>query len=209
MQISRRHIVITASAVLALQAAPAWAQVPPATIQAAARFIDALGQKAIAVLRQNQGSLEQREAALRAILANDFDLTFIGRFVLGRHWRRASTEQRAEYQAVFAEWLLQTYARRLGGYSNETFQVTGARAAGKKDVLVQTKISRPSGPPIVADWRVRHRGGQFLIIDIMVEGISMAVTQRSDFGAVINRRGIAGLLQILRARTEKYAVSSS
>lgn len=193
---------------MAVHGAPAWAEVPPATVQAAAGFIDQLAQKAIAVLRQSQGSLEQREGALRAILSNDFDLPFIGRFVMGRHWRRASAEQQAEYQAVFAEWLLKTYARRLGGYSNESFQVTGARAAGKKDVLVQTRINRPSGPPIVADWRVRVRNGQFRIIDIMVEGISMAVTQRSDFGAVIKRNGIPGLLQILRARTEKYAVSS-
>jgi phospholipid transport system substrate-binding protein len=209
MQLSRRHLLLAASAAaLAVPGAPARAQVTPDAVQAAARFIDALGRKAIAVLQQNQGSLEQREAALRAILSRNFDLPFIGRFVLGRHWRRASAEQRAEYQAVFAEWLLQTYARRLGGYSNQTFKVGGARAAGKKDVMVKTRIGRPSGPPIVADWRVRASGGQFRIIDIMVEGISMAVTQRSDFSAVVKQRGIAGLLQILRARTEKYAVAS-
>lgn len=208
MQFSRRHFVIAGSTAAALHGAPAWAEVSPDTVQAAARFVDELAGKAMAVLRRNQGSLEQREAALRAILAKDFDLPFIGRFVMGRHWRRANAEQRAEYQAVFSQWLLQTYARRLGGYSNETFHVTGARPAGKKDTMVQTRINRPSGPPIIADWRVRARNGQFRIIDIMVEGISMAVTQRSDFGAVINRRGIAGLLQVLRARTEKYAVSS-
>lgn len=208
MQISRRHLLSASAAAAVFNSAPAWAQAAPDTVQAAARFIDALGRQAIAVLRQNQGTLEQREAALRAILSRNFDLPFIGRFVMGRHWRRASAEQRAEYQAVFADWLLQTYARRLGGYSNEAFEVGGARAAGKKDVLVKTRISRPSGPPIIADWRVRATDGQFRIIDIMVEGVSMAITQRSDFSAVIRRRGIAGLLQILRARTEKYAVSS-
>jgi phospholipid transport system substrate-binding protein len=208
MNLNRRFLLATAVAGTSLLALPVLAQVPPATVQAAAQFIDRLGQKAVSVLQENQGSLEQREAALRNILARDFDLAFIGRFVMGRYWRGASADQRSEYQAVFGEWLLKTYARRLGGYSKETFQVTGARAAGKKDVLVQTRIGRPGAPPIIADWRVRARNGQFRIIDIMVEGVSMAITQRSDFGAVIKQRGVEGLIQILRARTEKYSVSS-
>jgi phospholipid transport system substrate-binding protein len=208
MSINRRIVIVSALASTLVPASPVGAQVAPATVQAAAGFIDELGRKAIGILQQNQGSLEQREAALRRILAQDFDLQFIGRFVMGRYWRSASAEQRAEYQSVFGEWLLKTYARRLGGYSNETFDVTGARAAGKKDVMVQTRISRPGAAPIIADWRVRTTNNRFRIIDIMVEGVSMAVTQRSDFSAVIKQRGVQGLIQILRARTDKYSVSS-
>ena len=185
---------------------------PPAKaapdVDGAKAFIEGLASRAIEILQRENGNLEQREAELRKILSQDFDLPFIGRFVLGRHWRKATPDQRADYQALFAEWILKTYARRLGGYSGETFQTTGARAAGDTDILVQTKINRPSGPPIVADWRVRTNPHGFRIIDIMVEGVSMAVTQRSEFNAVVGRDGVDGLLSILRARTQKFEMTS-
>ena len=102
---------------------------------------------------------------------------------------------------------MQTYAARLGGYSGETLTVIGARAANDKDFIVSTHLVRPSGPAIAADWRVRVIDGQYRIIDIMVEGISMAITQRSEFASVVKRDGIDGLLTILRARTTKITAT--
>ena len=74
--------------------------------------------------------------------------------------------------------------------------------------MVKTNIVQPGGPPIKANWRVRPLNGEYKIIDIMVEGVSMAVTQRSEFNAVVRRQGMRGLLQTLRARTEKFGVAS-
>lgn len=177
-------------------------------LDAAARFIEDLADRAIGVLQRTDGTLEEREAEFRAIMAESFDLEFIGRFVLGRHWRKATPEQREEYQALFADWVLKSYSRRLGGYSGETFEVTGTRDVGERDILVHTRINRPSGPPIKADWRIRDHDGRFRIIDVMVEGVSMAVTQRSEFNAVTTKQGIDGLLNILRARTQKIEMAS-
>lgn len=208
-----RRIVVAPLALVAFLTVMAWqqpvrAEMPQATIDDAAHFITGLAQRAIEVLQRTNDSLEQREKEFRAILAEDFDLEFIGRFVLGRHWRKATPEQQADYQALFAEWLLKTYSRRLGGYAGETFETIDARAVGDEDVLVRTRINRPSGPPILADWRVRKQDDHFRIIDIMVEGISMAVTQRSEFNAVVSKDGIDGLLGILRARTQKLEMTS-
>ena len=113
-----------------------------------------------------------------------------------------------DYQALFTEFILQSYLRRMGGFSGETFTVAGARAAGKKDVLVRTQIDRAGGLLIKAEWRVRPKDGRYRIIDIMVDGVSMAVTQRSEFNAVVRQHGMQGLLQILRARTENFGVAS-
>jgi phospholipid transport system substrate-binding protein len=105
---------------------------------------------------------------------------------------------------LFGEFIVKTYSQRLGGYAGETFTVTSARKVGKKgDVIVKTRIGRPSGPPLDAGWRVREIDGAHKIIDVQVEGVSMAVTQRQDFAAVTRRQGVEGLLQILRARTER------
>ncbi len=175
----------------------------------AALFINQLGNQAINTLRDTDLTLDQREARFRSLLSQSFDLRFIGRFVLGRYWRGATPDQQNDYIALYGEFLLQTYSARLGGYSGETLTVIGARMANDKDFVVSTSLARPSGPAIAADWRVRVIDGQYRIIDIMIEGISMAVTQRSEFASVMKRDGIDGLLAILRARTTKITATSA
>lgn len=197
---------------LALQAIAAGGAGPAAAATApdqAAKFLKTLGEQAIVILRDADQPLAHREAKLRDLLRRGFDLQFIGRFTLGRYWRRVTEAQRNEYQSLFANYVLQSYSSRLGGYAGESFTVTTSRGAGKKDALVHTRIGRPSGPPLECDWRVRQRGGQLRIIDVMVEGVSMAVTQRSEFSSVIKSRGFDGLLSALRARTNKLSAVAS
>ncbi|MBM3490511.1 MAG: ABC transporter substrate-binding protein [Alphaproteobacteria bacterium] len=177
---------------------------------AAARFVEGLAARAIAVLRSGGNSLEQRELVFRELLREGFDLEFIGRFALGAHWRSASAEQQRDYQELFADYVLKTYSRRFGRYAGESLAVVSTRAAGQHDVIVYTKIDRPGGAPAIqADWRVRDIGSQFRIVDIMVEGVSMAQTQRQEFAAVVQQQGLAGLLQALRARTQRLAATDS
>ncbi len=205
--ISRREVGLGC---LALVGALAWRRVALAATspEGAAQFVQWLAGQAIAMLRAPGGSLEKREAAFRNLLRQGFDLGLIGRFALGRHWRTATPEQRNDFQGLFEEYILKIYSRRLGGYAGETFKVITARPAGSKDAMVRTLIARPSGPPIKADWRVRASGDQYKIIDVMVEGVSMAVTQRSEFGAVIKNGGFEGLLAALRARVQKFPAAA-
>ena len=83
------------------------------------------------------------------------------------------------------------------------------RPAGAKDVVVSTRIERPSGPPITAEWRVRVTDGRLRIIDVSIEGVSMVVTQRSEFASVIQRNGVEGLIEVLRARTTKMSITAA
>ena len=190
---------------------PVWGRIARATpTDAAIRHVEWLGQRAIATLSRPQMTLEEREAAFRSLLRQGFDLDFIGRFALGIYWRRATPEQRADYLDLFGEFVVKTYAKRFGGYSGETMQVVRATVAGKRrDVVVETRISRPSGPPLEASWRVRVIDNQNKIIDVAVQGVSMAVTQRQEFASVTRRLGLEGLLQILRARTERLPATAT
>ena len=177
-------------------------------LEPASRLIESLAARAIGVLRRDDLGLEQREAQFRAILGEGFDLAFIGRFVLGKHWQAADDDQREEYQALFAEFVLRTYAARFGGYKGETFTVTGARRSGDKDVIVACAISRSGAAPIATEWRVRDVQGGPRIIDVAVEGISMALNQRQEFDSVVAQHGLDGLIAMLRARVSKAVVAS-
>lgn len=194
---------VLAAAGLLLHALPAPVRAAELTPQSARAFIESLSERALQTLQGSDRSLEEREAAVRDLLSEGFALEFIGKFSLGKYWRTASAEERADYLQLFREFFLRTYASRLGGYQGEQFQVDGASPAGDTDVVVQTHIVPASGQPVRAGWRVRMVDGQRKIIDITVEGVSMALNQRQEFTSVVARDGIAGLLEMLRARTQR------
>jgi phospholipid transport system substrate-binding protein len=198
---TRRHVLAASALFAVTPLMTALAQTAPK--DGASMFISSLGERAITTLRANNITLEQREVSFRALLSHSFDIEFIGRFVLGRHYTNMTPDQRSEYQRLFTEFLLKTYARRLGGYSGESFAVLNSRVTGEKEFMVKTRIERPSGPPIECDWRLRSVDDKFRIIDVVVEGVSMAVTQRQEFTSVIGSSGLEGLLSALRARTER------
>lgn len=202
--LSRRVALLAAG----LVAAPslAWAQ---SATDGAAQFVQMLAQQAISTLSRQGMTLEQREGIFRDLLRQGFDLEFIGRFVAGRYFREMSPNQQADYLQLFGDFVLKTYAGRLGGYAGEQFSVVSARPAGQQDVLVQSRIDRQAGgPPILAEWRVRVIGSGYRIIDVMVEGVSMAVTQRSEFDSVLSRGGPESLLAALQARTTKLPATA-
>lgn len=171
-------------------------------------FIQKLADQAINVLSTQNGSLKDREDKFRSLLRDDFAMDKIGRFVAGGFWRKMNEDQRQTYQKLFSEWVLKTYSARLGGYSGEQFKVIKKSAAGKRDVIVHTRIQQNAGNAFNANWRVRKLGERYKIIDIYVEGVSMAVTQRSEFDAILRKHGIEGLIGQLRDRLAKLSTAS-
>lgn len=165
-------------------------------------LISSLGNRALEVL--GKGTTEaQRAARFRELLREDFDVPGIARFVLGRYWNTATEEQRAEFVKLFEGYVAQAYATRLAEYAGETFKVTGSRP-DPDGAVVSSQILRPAGQaPIKVDWRLSGRGGVYKISDVSVDGISMAVTQRSEFASVIQHNGgqVEGLIAMLRQRS--------
>ena len=159
-------------------------------------FVRALGGEAISVLGDSRISEETRTIEFRRLLGEGFDLQTIGRFALGRYWRRASVQERREYATLFEEFVVIAYASRLGQYAGETLHVDGARTHGDHDTIVSSEIRSSSGRAVRVDWRVRDRDGDYKVIDVVVEGLSMAITQRDEFSSVIQREGgeVSGLI---------------
>ena len=175
----------------------------------AARFIHQLGNQTLQTLQATDLTRAQRESRFRGLLAEGFDVAFIGRFALGKYWRMATPEQQGAYLALFGEYLLQSYTARLEGYAGQSMTVLGTRQVNDRDVVVRMAIARPGGPAIIADWRVRATANGYRIIDVAVEGISLAITTRSEFAAVVQRHGIDGLLAALREHTATAQTTAS
>jgi phospholipid transport system substrate-binding protein len=180
-----------------LAARPAAAAADPAAV------ITSLGNQALEVLGKNVAPTA-RVARFRQLFSQDFDVPGIARFVLGRYWRVATPQQQQEFVRLFANYIVLAYSNRLAEYSGESLKVTGSRPVPDGS-LVSSQIVRPNGaPPAEVDWRLTRADGAYKISDVIVEGVSMAVTQRSEFASVIQRHGgqVEGLITALRQKTE-------
>jgi phospholipid transport system substrate-binding protein len=164
-------------------------------------FVDRLGQQALSVLADKSLQREEALVKFKTILNSNFDVNTIGRFVLGRYWKVATPAEQTEYTKLFNAMVEKIYTDRFSLYSGETFVVGAARADAEKDTIVSSQIVRPQGPPVNVDWRVRESApNTFKIVDVIVEGVSMSVTQRAEFASVIQRGGgtVESLLQVMR-----------
>ena len=179
-------------------------------------FVQALGDGAIAVIKEPGSSPGRRKRQFRELLSENFDLDTIGRFVLGRHWRAATPAQRRQYVTLFRTFVLESYALRLesfrktifarfGDDAGEIFEALRVRIlrvhrVNERDSLVTTEIGLPGRAPLHVAYRVRADNGALKVVDVIEEGLSLLVTRRSEFAAVVKRHGVAGLLDRLRAQ---------
>lgn len=177
---------------------------PALAVPAEQAFVQGLGEKALSILADKSVTEAETKATFKKMMNENFDLTAIGRFVLGRYWHSATPAQQQEYTTLFHRMVEKIYTDRFSLYSGETFNVTGSRAdPNGGDTMVLSQVVRPQGPPVNVEWRVRKVDGKPKILDVVVEGVSMSVTQRAEFASVIQRGGgqLDALLQMMRDRT--------
>lgn len=161
-----------------------------------------LADRAIAVLVDPALDRAGRRDRFRSLLNEGFDLDAIGRFVLGRYWPRATEEEQAQFRGLFEDFLITSYVNKLEAYSGETLEVTSTRQTEEDKAQVGSHLALPSGEPIRVDWHLREGDGGWQIVDVVIEGVSLAVTIRSEFNSVMSARGgVAGLIERLRQVT--------
>jgi phospholipid transport system substrate-binding protein len=126
----------------------------------------------------------------------------IDRFVLGRYWKIATDSQKADFHKLFENLLVQSYAKTFAQYAGEKFQVSNARGNDDGSLLVNSQINRPNGDIIRLDWRIEDQSGTMQIADLLVEGVSLRTTHRSDIASAVQSNGgtVAGLLDALRQK---------
>ena len=169
----------------------------------AERFIEQLANKAFTSLGQKGISDKERSERFTSFLEEAFDLKRIGRFTLGRYVRIATTKEKEEFLTLFKKFVVQAYVNRFKDLSGKTFRVLDARELSATNSLVLSELRVKGKPTIKVNWRVITTDATHKIVDVMIEGISMSVTLRDEFVAVIrkNRGKVGGLIEALRKKT--------
>ncbi len=152
-----------------------------------------------------QANPDQIYRLVEQIVLPRFDFERMSRLAVGRHWRRASDDQRRAFVEAFRQLLVRTYATALLNYSDEQIVYKPFRAEpGARNVVVNTLVSEPGGTPVPIDYRL-HRGedGQWRVYDVIVDGVSLVSNYRASFNNEIRRHGMDGLIRRLRAMSEE------
>jgi phospholipid transport system substrate-binding protein len=169
------------------------------------QFVQKMGDKALVQLTDKTLSRAARSARAHQILRDNFDIPTIARFALGPYWREATEAEKTEYMSLFESMIVETYATRFEDYSGQSFKVDGARNDDERNSMVSSKIIQKGGPPVSVEWHIRKKDGHMKVVDVIVEKISMSVTQRDDFVSVIQGSGgkVSALIESMRTRQGK------
>ena len=173
----------------------------------AEKFVADIGNKIIQILVDHNHSLDQRKENFRQVLKDNFNIKAIGRFVLGKYWRQMNNDQQNRYLALFEDTIVESYSEQFDHYDNEKLQIVSAQATNKGSILVKSEILRPQGgESLKVDWQIFKTKSGLRIHDIIVNGVSMSITQRTEYASIIQREGgIDGLLNFMQSKPQNTA----
>lgn len=171
----------------------------------AMNFIQSTGNALVEALNSTTLNAAQRRERVANILRQAVDIEGTGRFILGRWWRVASPAEQQEYLRLFEETLIRNLAARLGEYQGIRFSLGRSQQRTEEDVLVTTVVERPGTAAFNLDWRVADVNGQPRVVDLVAEGTSLRLTQRSEYSAVVQRGGnqVGVLLTAMRGQLQQ------
>jgi phospholipid transport system substrate-binding protein len=132
------------------------------------------------------------------------------RLAVGRGWAQATPEQKKKLVSEFRNMLVRTYSNAITAYQGQTMKVMPVRMKpGDTEVTVHNQFLRAGGKPVLLDYSMRKTDDGWKIYDIVVEGVSLVLTYRSEFDAVVKQEGIDGLIKRLSQKNTPAAVGAS
>lgn len=181
--LTRRGLLAVSAAALATPAAALGAAEAEA-------YVTRLVAEVMALVTSGQPASAQA-AAFRRLFAREAAVPQVAQFVVGLNWRKMSDAQKSAFQGAFLDYVARTYVALLGRYDGQTVKVTGSRDMGRRGVLVSSVANGLELRNASVEWLISDRGGAVKLIDVIVEGVSLLQTQRSEFSAMIDKIGRA------------------
>jgi phospholipid transport system substrate-binding protein len=166
--------------------------------------VDGLANQVVPILQDKSLTSDQKRERIENIAYQAMDFDTLCKLVLARNWSKFSPAQQQEFEVQFKQHLSMSYGRNVDNYRNEKVQILGERPEERGDVTVLTKILRGGhSDDVVVDYRLRQRDGQWKIIDVIVEGISLVSNFRSQFQDIVANGGPDHLITLLKEKNAK------
>jgi phospholipid transport system substrate-binding protein len=179
------------------------------------QLVQKITEEVLAAIKSDkQLAAGDRQKALK--LAEEKVLPYIDfeeatRLAVGRAWAQATPEQKKKLVSEFRNMLVRTYSNAIEAYQGQTLKVLPSRSSkdSKDDSTVRTQFIRAGGQPLPIDFQMRKTDKGWKVYDISVEGVSLVLTYRSEFDAVVKQEGLDGLIKRLAQKNTPAAVGGT
>lgn len=181
--------------------APAYAQKP--TTEQVRSFAQELSGKVIDVLKTSGNDVKAKKTAFADIFKTYGDVPQIAQFVAGKAWRNADDTAKQNYVNTYRDYMAFTYAQRINGYDNQTVNIGRIVDLGNNGFIVHTSVNSNDGQkPLAVTWQLNDKEGSLKVTDLRIENISMALTQKAEFEAILmkNNHNLSALSDTLKGR---------
>lgn len=167
-------------------------------------FVSQLANEMISDVLATEKPMTEKLDLFRSKFQNALDLKYIGQFVTGVYWRKASETDKKAFLDAFMEFTTKSWADKFNMYTGQTIVFKGTRNAQKGQLFVDSVVQNE--PPAEVIWRIREKDGTYKIVDIIVEGVSMAMSYRNEYSAYLQANGgsLKKLTQTLKEKSESF-----
>lgn len=189
--------------VMLLHVTVAHAQAPQNEQQARQELASRMATMTLAILKDTRAPEGDRKSNLERSFAKVVDTDWIAKFVLGSNWRKASEEQRNLYTELYRNYLAQLYVSNYA--ENPDRKVTDIKVLGVTDseaddtkFTARTEVVLSNAERLKVDYLVSGAPGQYKIVDVIIEGVSLLATHRAEFSKIAANKGIGGVIEKLK-----------
>lgn len=179
-----------------------------ATEAQASTYISNISTNAVDIIKNKSLAKPQKAKQLETIFNTSVDFPWVARFVMGHYWREANDAQRTRYTSLYQKFLVLHYASLFSGYSGGSFKILYSRDDGDNEFTVGMQIQGDDGnsEPVVIEYKIRaDTKNKFKVFDVIIEGVSMLASQRSEFAGILNNKGVDYLSDQLEKKVASIA----
>ena len=150
-------------------------------------FVNELVNEALSKLSDKNLNKEQKTAFIEKVAKENVDIEALGLYTLGELRKSSSKEDISNYQISFEKYFLKSLTSRLTDYSTSKFEVLNEDKKSSNYTIINSKVTPNDGPKILIDWRIYTKNlDKPLIRDLIVEGLSLARTQKEEFASILS-----------------------
>jgi phospholipid transport system substrate-binding protein len=161
----------------------------------------------LVILKNEQLNKQERRAQMSDVIIKRFDFRAMSQRTLATNWKKTTDDEKQQFVELFSQLIENSYVGKLESYTNEKVEYPGEKVSGRKAV-VKTLIITPSAD-IPVDYRLYEKDGQWLVYDVIIEGVSLISNYRSSYQEIMKKEGFDGLLAKMQKKIDELTSTPS
>lgn len=161
----------------------------------------------LVILQNGELDVQQKRADISKIITKRFDFRAMSQRTLATNWKKTSDEEKKQFTALFSQLIESSYVGKIEAYTNEKVEYPGEKVKGKKAVVETLILTSSADIPV--NYKLYQKGDQWLVYDVIIEGISLISNYRSSYQEIMKDEGFDGLLNKMQAKIDELSSAAS